>query len=175
MIRRPPRSTLFPYTTLFRSPELPLVNITTAICPSFPHSKLEFQKTWSLKGARGRKRKKKEDTKRATEAHESQKFRLRRRRERRACARRSNWTLVMYFQYFQKVHRATHDLQISLYCWLCSGDQKKVNRSNLTAKTSKCCLFGTIFEVWGVILVLEGRRLMSGNSNSKVSMIIFMK
>src|SRR2546430_11627232 len=24
MIRRPPRSTLFPYTTLFRSPELPL-------------------------------------------------------------------------------------------------------------------------------------------------------
>ena len=90
-------------TSPFTAPELPLVNITTAICPSFPHSEWEFQKTWSLGGARGRKRKKKEDTKRATEAHESQKFRLRRRRERRACARRSNWTLVMYFQYFQKV------------------------------------------------------------------------
>src|SRR5258708_11008155 len=25
MIRRPPRSTLFPYTTLFRSPSLPLI------------------------------------------------------------------------------------------------------------------------------------------------------
>src|SRR5947209_9377583 len=25
MIRRPPRSTLFPYTTLFRSPDLPLL------------------------------------------------------------------------------------------------------------------------------------------------------
>ena len=54
-------------------------------------------------------------------------------------------------------------------------DQKKVNRSHLAAKTSKYGLFETIFEVWGVILVLEGRRLMSGNSNSKASMIIFMK
>src|SRR2546430_10719133 len=26
MIRRPPRSTLFPYTTLFRSPQCPFVN-----------------------------------------------------------------------------------------------------------------------------------------------------
>ena len=133
-------------TSPFTAPELPLVNITTAICPSFPHSEWEFQKTWSLGGARGRKRKKKEDTKRATEAHESQKFRLRRRRERRACARRSNWTLVMYFQYFQKVHRATHDLQISLCC--CVREiKKKLTEAILTTKTSKYGLFETIFEV----------------------------
>ena len=31
-------------TSPFTAPELPLVNITTAICPSFPHSKWEFQK-----------------------------------------------------------------------------------------------------------------------------------
>ena len=133
-------------TSPFTAPELPLVNITTAICPSFPHSKWEFQKTWSLGGARGRKRKKKEETKRATEAHESQKFRLRRRRERRACARRSNWTLVMYFQYFQKVHRACARFA-DFALLLCSGDQKKVNRSHLTTKTSKYGLFETIFEV----------------------------
>src|SRR2546422_6978809 len=29
MIRRPPRSTLFPYTTLFRSPDIFIVNGTT--------------------------------------------------------------------------------------------------------------------------------------------------
>ena len=51
----------------------------------------------------------------------------------------------------------------------------QVASSHLAAKTSKYGLFGAIFEVWGVILVLEDRRLMSGNSNSKVSMIIFMK
>ena len=163
-------------TSPFTAPDLPLVNITTTISPSFPHSKWEFQKTWSLGGARGRKRKKKEDTKRATEAHESQKFRLRRRRERRACARRSNWTLVMYFQYFQKVHRATHDLRFADFALLlCSGDQKKVNRSNLTTKTSKYGLFETIFEVSRVILVLEGRRLMPGNSISKVCTITLKK
>jgi hypothetical protein len=44
-------------TSPFAAPELPLVNITTAICSPFPHSKWGFQKTWSLKG---RKRKKKE-------------------------------------------------------------------------------------------------------------------
>ena len=48
-------------TSPFTAPELPLVNITTAICPSFPHSKWEFQKTWSLKG-RKRKRKEKDTT-----------------------------------------------------------------------------------------------------------------
>src|SRR2546423_9503269 len=32
MIRRPPRSTLFPYTTLFRS--LPLGPMTTSTCPA---------------------------------------------------------------------------------------------------------------------------------------------
>ena len=37
-------------TSPFTAPELPIVNITTAICPSFPHSKWEFQKTRSLKG-----------------------------------------------------------------------------------------------------------------------------
>src|SRR5258708_13763592 len=30
MIRRPPRSTLFPYTTLFRSPDCPLPTTSTA-------------------------------------------------------------------------------------------------------------------------------------------------
>src|SRR2546422_8413952 len=29
MIRRPPRSTLFPYTTLFRSPSLPIIDAGT--------------------------------------------------------------------------------------------------------------------------------------------------
>src|SRR2546430_5977644 len=32
MIRRPPRSTLFPYTTLFRSPERPGAPITSLKC-----------------------------------------------------------------------------------------------------------------------------------------------
>jgi hypothetical protein len=71
-------------TSPFTAPELPLVNITTTISPPFQHSKWTFPKTWSLGGARRRKRNKKEETKRATEAHESQKFRLRRRRERAA-------------------------------------------------------------------------------------------
>src|SRR2546429_4264171 len=31
MIRRPPRSTLFPYTTLFRSSSLTLANLTSAV------------------------------------------------------------------------------------------------------------------------------------------------
>ena len=106
----------FLYTVVFSSltaPELLLVNITTTISPPFQHSKWTFPKTWSLGGARRRKRKAKEETKGATEAQKSQKFRLRHRRERRACARRSNWRLFMYFQYFQKV---PHDLQISLCC-----------------------------------------------------------
>src|SRR5260221_12796949 len=33
MIRRPPRSTLFPYTTLFRSPLLELVHLRTTAAP----------------------------------------------------------------------------------------------------------------------------------------------
>src|SRR5256885_6810707 len=34
MIRRPPRSTLFPYTTLFRSPRLlaPALNLSLGVC-----------------------------------------------------------------------------------------------------------------------------------------------
>src|SRR2546430_9738303 len=31
MIRRPPRSTLFPYTTLFRSPANPALNVSTSL------------------------------------------------------------------------------------------------------------------------------------------------
>src|SRR2546430_1929129 len=34
MIRRPPRSTLFPYTTLFRSQSLPLIPSISGIAPS---------------------------------------------------------------------------------------------------------------------------------------------
>src|SRR2546427_8167098 len=34
MIRRPPRSTLFPYTTLFRSPEVKLAEMHAKILPS---------------------------------------------------------------------------------------------------------------------------------------------
>src|SRR2546430_10896032 len=35
MIRRPPRSTLFPYTTLFRSPKLVLSNLISPLSPNF--------------------------------------------------------------------------------------------------------------------------------------------
>src|SRR2546429_7349525 len=38
MIRRPPRSTLFPYTTLFRSPDS-LLGTSSYRLRSFPHSK----------------------------------------------------------------------------------------------------------------------------------------
>src|SRR5438309_2709288 len=34
MIRRPPTSTLFPYTTLFRSPEVPLIGGTSCSQPN---------------------------------------------------------------------------------------------------------------------------------------------
>src|SRR3712207_7643511 len=38
MIRRPPRSTLFPYTTLFRSPRDAIIKVTScAICGSDLH------------------------------------------------------------------------------------------------------------------------------------------
>src|SRR3712207_3507954 len=36
MIRRPPRSTLFPYTTLFRSPPESLVRLLAFLSPAFP-------------------------------------------------------------------------------------------------------------------------------------------
>src|SRR5438067_7255411 len=39
MIRRPPRSTLFPYTTLFRSPSWPVMPVIRAVlrgCPAAP-------------------------------------------------------------------------------------------------------------------------------------------
>src|SRR5258706_9504142 len=38
MIRRPPRSTLFPYTTLFRSP----VNIATVLCSTTSQRKISL-------------------------------------------------------------------------------------------------------------------------------------
>src|SRR5258705_6009788 len=36
MIRRPPRSTLFPYTTLFRSPQTPSIQLDRNGAPSRP-------------------------------------------------------------------------------------------------------------------------------------------
>src|SRR2546430_13597191 len=38
MIRRPPRSTLFPYTTLFRSNDGPLELVRAAILAASPHN-----------------------------------------------------------------------------------------------------------------------------------------
>src|SRR2546422_3181241 len=38
MIRRPPRSTLFPYTTLFRSSPFPIINR----CPRVPEEERDF-------------------------------------------------------------------------------------------------------------------------------------
>src|SRR5436305_10608163 len=43
MIRRPPRSTLFPYTTLFRSP------------PSSPRTRTSFPTPWPARPSRDRK------------------------------------------------------------------------------------------------------------------------
>src|SRR6266508_6014882 len=40
MIRRPPRSTLFPYTTLFRPPRGPRVHIREAAHAKAPHAPL---------------------------------------------------------------------------------------------------------------------------------------
>src|SRR5260370_25877209 len=48
MIRRPPRSTLFPYTTLFRSLAAFIISFSTntALSPAPP--KVDFSGTWSL-------------------------------------------------------------------------------------------------------------------------------
>src|ERR1035441_7283094 len=46
MIRRPPRSTLFPYTTLFRSQASPLQRVVRPFClriPRFPVCKTEAE------------------------------------------------------------------------------------------------------------------------------------
>src|SRR5256885_9583483 len=46
MIRRPPRSTLFPYTTLFRSIDIPAKGAATAVdilCDAMMNSKLPFE------------------------------------------------------------------------------------------------------------------------------------
>src|SRR5256885_11614153 len=41
MIRRPPRSTLFPYTTLFRSPPLPTASRCCSAAPCWPRDRSE--------------------------------------------------------------------------------------------------------------------------------------
>src|SRR2546430_11366203 len=50
MIRRPPRSTLFPYTTLFRSPQLPGAFVATEnwASPVFASSKRSEEHTSEL-------------------------------------------------------------------------------------------------------------------------------
>src|SRR5256885_5596525 len=44
MIRRPPRSTLFPYTTLFRSNAITTIASRRLIVPSFPPKLFETQR-----------------------------------------------------------------------------------------------------------------------------------
>src|SRR3712207_7951624 len=44
MIRRPPRSTLFPYTTLFRSREVPHEHASSVARKEHDHMKTEFWK-----------------------------------------------------------------------------------------------------------------------------------
>src|SRR5256885_12270687 len=54
MIRRPPRSTLFPYTTLFRSQGLklemviPVANAQPTACLSFNYHQDHFASTWGV-------------------------------------------------------------------------------------------------------------------------------
>src|SRR5258708_22285665 len=50
MIRRPPRSTLFPYTTLFRSTEMPYADRTTV---PVEQTEAEIEKTHTRYGAIG--------------------------------------------------------------------------------------------------------------------------
>src|SRR5256885_9621333 len=45
MIRRPPRSTLFPYTTLFRSPEVPRSEPEVELLP--PETKIQLKENKS--------------------------------------------------------------------------------------------------------------------------------
>src|SRR2546422_10812269 len=44
MIRRPPRSTLFPYTTLFRSRALELVRTSSEALPTILNDNLDYSK-----------------------------------------------------------------------------------------------------------------------------------
>src|SRR5258708_24933911 len=57
MIRRPPRSTLFPYTTLFRSETLQRASVGTSITSHLPHPSLYLQlpelKVWGTPTADG--------------------------------------------------------------------------------------------------------------------------
>src|SRR5260221_6614593 len=43
MIRRPPRSTLFPYTTLFRSHAVPRVDLVLALRPAVPLTRVDHE------------------------------------------------------------------------------------------------------------------------------------
>src|SRR2546428_7258081 len=53
MIRRPPRSTLFPYTTLFRSLKLPRRNILAYTMPGFATTSRTRNQAWQLMRAVG--------------------------------------------------------------------------------------------------------------------------
>src|SRR3989304_6719398 len=53
MIRRPPRSTLFPYTTLFRSPSPSLGQPAPARAPSPPSSLASDRKSTRLNSSHG--------------------------------------------------------------------------------------------------------------------------
>src|SRR3712207_8014357 len=51
MIRRPPRSTLFPYTTLFRSEKLTGVDMTKMLpLPKIDNAKFPETRPWEAKG-----------------------------------------------------------------------------------------------------------------------------
>src|SRR3712207_8068116 len=56
MIRRPPRSTLFPYTTLFRSSRAPSVRYTTADSIEWPLGKLYVRTVVACETISGRGR-----------------------------------------------------------------------------------------------------------------------
>jgi hypothetical protein len=47
-------------TSPFTAPELPLVNITTSICPSFPHSKWELKKNMVIGREKEKEKEKRE-------------------------------------------------------------------------------------------------------------------
>src|SRR2546422_4317265 len=51
MIRRPPRSTLFPYTTLFRSSNRDSLHVTGCILSNDGKTKLESKKSGNIKKA----------------------------------------------------------------------------------------------------------------------------
>src|SRR2546430_11534073 len=50
MIRRPPRSTLFPYTTLFRSLAFPGTSILPRFCGGYLSQVVLFSREWRIGG-----------------------------------------------------------------------------------------------------------------------------